>query len=49
MDQLREYESDLLNKHISFFEMVRREDEDEIASRFDVVTIIIVLRGMSRN
>uniref|UniRef100_H2YP91 Uncharacterized protein n=1 Tax=Ciona savignyi TaxID=51511 RepID=H2YP91_CIOSA len=35
MEQLREYENELLNKHLDFFEMVRREDDEEIASRFD--------------
>ncbi|XP_078490122.1 disheveled-associated activator of morphogenesis 2 isoform X2 [Ciona intestinalis] len=35
MEQLREYENELLNKHLHFFEMVRREDDEEIASRFD--------------
>nr|CAB3236063.1 disheveled-associated activator of morphogenesis 2 [Phallusia mammillata] len=36
MVQLREYENDVLNKHLDFFELVRSEDEEEIASRFDV-------------
>ena len=41
LEELRAYENDLLDKHISFFELIRREDEDELASRYDVVSVNI--------
>ena len=40
LEELRAYENDLLDKHISFFELIRKEDEDEIASRYDLVSLV---------
>ena len=39
--QLREYDNDVLNRHLDFFELVRREDEEEIAARFHEVDDVI--------
>lgn len=36
MDELRhKFDNEDLNRHLDFFQLVRREDEEEIASRFD--------------
>ena len=45
MQQLRQYDNDILSKHLKIFDLVRREDEDELASRYDEVggTLLNVL------
>ncbi|KAF9793726.1 hypothetical protein SFRURICE_003550, partial [Spodoptera frugiperda] len=35
IEKLRKYENETLDRHIEFFEMVRNEDERELARRFD--------------
>lgn len=35
IEKLRKYENETLDRHIEFFEMVRVEDERELARRFD--------------
>uniref|UniRef100_A0A182UWJ5 Disheveled-associated activator of morphogenesis 1 n=1 Tax=Anopheles merus TaxID=30066 RepID=A0A182UWJ5_ANOME len=35
IDKLRKHENDTLNRHLDFFEMVRNEDEKELARKFD--------------
>ncbi|XP_068627776.1 disheveled-associated activator of morphogenesis 1 [Battus philenor] len=35
IEKLRKYENETLDRHIEFFEMVRSEDERELARRFD--------------
>lgn len=35
IEKLRKYENETLDRHIEFFEMVRNEDEKELARRFD--------------
>ncbi|XP_049874997.1 disheveled-associated activator of morphogenesis 1 isoform X2 [Pectinophora gossypiella] len=35
IEKLRKYENETLDRHIEFFEMVRMEDERELARRFD--------------
>ncbi|GBP65290.1 Disheveled-associated activator of morphogenesis 2 [Eumeta japonica] len=35
IEKLRKYENETLDRHIDFFEMVRSEDEKELARRFD--------------
>ncbi|KAB0392212.1 hypothetical protein E2I00_012631 [Balaenoptera physalus] len=39
IDKLRQHENAILDKHLDFFEMVRNEDDLELARRFDVVHI----------
>ncbi|XP_069772982.1 disheveled-associated activator of morphogenesis 1 isoform X2 [Narcine bancroftii] len=39
IDKLREHENATLDRHLDFFEMLRNEDEMELAKRFDVVHI----------
>ncbi|XP_074640649.1 disheveled-associated activator of morphogenesis 1-like [Tubulanus polymorphus] len=39
IDKLREYDNETLTRHLDFFEMVRNEDEKEIAKRYDVTHI----------
>lgn len=39
IDKLREHENATLDRHLDFFEMLRNEDEMEVAKRFDVVHI----------
>ena len=34
MEKLRQHENETLNRHLDFFEMVRIEDEKELAKRF---------------
>lgn len=35
IDKLRQHENDTLNRHLDFFEMMRSEDEKELARKFD--------------
>ncbi|XP_044737044.1 disheveled-associated activator of morphogenesis 1 isoform X2 [Chrysoperla carnea] len=35
IDKLRGHENEMLNRHLDFFEMVRNEDEKELARRFE--------------
>lgn len=35
IEKLRKYENETLDRHIEFFEMIRNEDERELARRFD--------------
>ncbi|XP_078225224.1 disheveled-associated activator of morphogenesis 2 isoform X5 [Callithrix jacchus] len=39
IDKLRQHENAILDKHLDFFEMVRNEDDLELARRFDMVHI----------
>ncbi|XP_069743853.1 disheveled-associated activator of morphogenesis 2 [Narcine bancroftii] len=39
IDKLRSHENATLDRHLDFFEMVRNEDESELAKRLDVVHI----------
>ncbi len=39
MEKLRGHENETLNRHLDFFEMVRVEDEKELAKRFDSVHV----------
>eukprot|EP00095_Tigriopus_kingsejongensis_P000197 snap_masked-scaffold41_size498431-processed-gene-1.12 protein:Tk00197 transcript:snap_masked-scaffold41_size498431-processed-gene-1.12-mRNA-1 annotation:"disheveled-associated activator of" len=39
IDKLRQHENETLNRHLDFFEMVRLEDEKELAKRFDQVHV----------
>ncbi|XP_066451414.1 disheveled-associated activator of morphogenesis 2 isoform X2 [Eleutherodactylus coqui] len=39
IDKLRQHENATLDRHLDFFEMVRNEDEVELAKRFDMVHI----------
>uniref|UniRef100_A0A4W3GIN6 Dishevelled associated activator of morphogenesis 1b n=1 Tax=Callorhinchus milii TaxID=7868 RepID=A0A4W3GIN6_CALMI len=39
IDKLREHENATLDRHLDFFEMLRNEDEVELAKRFDMVHI----------
>uniref|UniRef100_UPI00398F3194 disheveled-associated activator of morphogenesis 1 n=1 Tax=Pristiophorus japonicus TaxID=55135 RepID=UPI00398F3194 len=39
IDKLREHENSTLDRHLDFFEMLRNEDEMELAKRFDLVHI----------
>jgi dishevelled associated activator of morphogenesis len=39
MEKLRKHENETLNRHLDFFEMVRIEDEKELAKRFDSVHV----------
>ncbi|XP_070577470.1 disheveled-associated activator of morphogenesis 2-like isoform X2 [Ptychodera flava] len=39
LDKLRTHENATLDRHLDFFEMIRNEDEREIAKRFDTVHI----------
>uniref|UniRef100_A0A672HJL1 Dishevelled associated activator of morphogenesis 2 n=1 Tax=Salarias fasciatus TaxID=181472 RepID=A0A672HJL1_SALFA len=39
IDKLREHENATLDRHLDFFEMVRNEDDSELAKRFDLVHI----------
>ena len=34
MEKLRKHENETLNRHLDFFEMVRIDDEKELAKRF---------------
>ena len=34
IDKLRKSENETLNRHLDFFEMVRNEDEKELAKRY---------------
>ena len=34
MEKLRQHENETLNRHLDFFEMVRIDDEKELAKRF---------------
>lgn len=36
IDKLRNHENDTLNRHLDFFEMVRNEDEKELARKFEL-------------
>lgn len=35
IEKLRKYENETLDRHIDFFEMIRLEDEKELARRFE--------------
>ena len=35
IDKLRKHENETLNRHLDFFQMVRSEDEKELAKRYD--------------
>ena len=37
IDKLRGHENETLNRHLDFFEMVRNDDEKELAKRYDQV------------
>ena len=39
IDKLRKSENETLNRHLDFFEMVRNEDEKELAKRYDQVHV----------
>ena len=39
IEKLRKHENETLNRHLDFFEMVRVEDEKELAKRYDVVHV----------
>ncbi|XP_038636205.1 disheveled-associated activator of morphogenesis 1-like isoform X2 [Scyliorhinus canicula] len=39
IDKLREHENATLDRHLDFFEMLRNEDEMELAKRFDMIHI----------
>ena len=39
IDKLRKHENETLNRHLDFFDMVRTEDEKELAKRYDVVHV----------
>ncbi|XP_068110510.1 disheveled-associated activator of morphogenesis 1 isoform X2 [Hyperolius riggenbachi] len=39
IDKLREHDNSTLDRHLDFFEMLRNEDELELAKRFDLVHI----------
>uniref|UniRef100_A0A665UZR9 Dishevelled associated activator of morphogenesis 2 n=1 Tax=Echeneis naucrates TaxID=173247 RepID=A0A665UZR9_ECHNA len=39
IDKLREHENATLDRHLDFFEMVRNEDDSELAKRFDITHI----------
>ncbi|XP_004462935.4 LOW QUALITY PROTEIN: disheveled-associated activator of morphogenesis 2 [Dasypus novemcinctus] len=39
IDKLRQHENAILDRHLDFFEMVRNEDDLELAKRFDLVHI----------
>ena len=39
IEKLRKHENEPLNRHLDFFEMVRVEDEKELAKRYDVVHV----------
>uniref|UniRef100_A0A8C5HPA7 Disheveled-associated activator of morphogenesis 2-like n=1 Tax=Gouania willdenowi TaxID=441366 RepID=A0A8C5HPA7_GOUWI len=39
IDKLREHENATLDRHLDFFEMVRNEDDLELAKRFDMVHV----------
>ena len=42
IDKLRKSENETLNRHLDFFEMVRNEDEKELAKRYDQVRIMAI-------
>ena len=42
IDKLRKSENETLNRHLDFFEMVRNEDEKELAKRYDQVRIVAI-------
>ena len=39
IEKLRNHENETLNRHLDFFELVRAEDEKELAKRFDQVHV----------
>lgn len=39
IEKLRKHENETLNRHLDFFEMVRVEDEKELAKKYDVVHV----------
>uniref|UniRef100_A0A8D3BS83 Dishevelled associated activator of morphosis 2 n=1 Tax=Scophthalmus maximus TaxID=52904 RepID=A0A8D3BS83_SCOMX len=39
IDKLREHENATLDRHLDFFEMVRNEDDSELAKRFDMTHV----------
>ena len=39
IDKLRKSENETLNRHLDFFEMVRNDDEKELAKRYDQVHV----------
>ena len=39
IEKLRKHENETLNRHLDFFELVRLEDEKELAKKFDVVHV----------
>ena len=40
MEKLRKHENETLNRHLDFFEMVRIEDEKELAKRFEMSSFL---------
>ena len=46
MEKLRNHENETLNRHLDFFEMVRVDDEKELAKRFE--TNIVSMWDMYR-
>uniref|UniRef100_A0A3B5LUQ2 Dishevelled associated activator of morphogenesis 2 n=1 Tax=Xiphophorus couchianus TaxID=32473 RepID=A0A3B5LUQ2_9TELE len=49
IDKLREHDNATLDRHLDFFEMVRNEDDSELAKRFDIVTTQIPTHIFSRS
>uniref|UniRef100_A0A7N8X6E4 Dishevelled associated activator of morphogenesis 2 n=1 Tax=Mastacembelus armatus TaxID=205130 RepID=A0A7N8X6E4_9TELE len=39
IDKLRQHENATLDRHLDFFEMVRNEDDSELAKRFDIIHV----------
>lgn len=39
IEKLKQHENETLNRHLDFFEMVRIEDEKELAKKFDQVHV----------
>jgi HJR/Mrr/RecB family endonuclease len=39
IEKLKKHENETLNRHLDFFEMVRMEDEKELARRYDQVHV----------
>uniref|UniRef100_A0A3B3ZRS7 Uncharacterized protein n=1 Tax=Periophthalmus magnuspinnatus TaxID=409849 RepID=A0A3B3ZRS7_9GOBI len=48
IDKLREHENATLDRHLDFFEMVRNEDDSELAKRFDMVRKLLYLHTAYR-
>ena len=39
IEKLRRHENETLNRHLDFFEMMRVEDEKELAKKYDTVHV----------